>query len=125
MINERSNRVVDGGGGESVAKSHRCHCHLSLSLSLSLLEWSVGESVWNFMKRFFIWRGEWVWVGWWLRLICKTYIIYVIGKRACLLCLSLSLVRCHWQLCDVTPAILNNPPNTVSFCPLSLGYTCV
>ena len=30
MINERSNRVVDGGGGESVAKSHRCHCHLSL-----------------------------------------------------------------------------------------------
>lgn len=95
------------------------------AIAISLLEWSVGESVWNFMKRFFIWRGEWVWVGWWLRLICKTYIIYVIGKRACLLCLSLSLVRCHWQFCDVTPAILNNPPNTVSFCPLSLGYTCV
>ena len=37
MINERSNRVVDGGGGESVAKSHRCHCHLSLSLSLGVV----------------------------------------------------------------------------------------
>ena len=56
MINERSNRVVvDGGGGESVAKSHRCHCHLSLSLGVV-----CARECLEFMKRFLFGGGEWV-----------------------------------------------------------------
>lgn len=53
MINERSNRVVDEGGGESVAKSHCCHCHRSLFGVVCLCERECLE----FMERFFIWRG--------------------------------------------------------------------
>ena len=63
---------------------------IAISLSLSLGVVCARECL-EFMKRFLFGGGEWVWVGWWVRLICKTYIIYVIGKRACLLGLSLSL----------------------------------
>ena len=95
---------------------------IAISLSWSGLWERVFGILWN---AFLFGEGSGCgWVGGWGWFV-KHNIIYVIGKRACLLCLSLSLVRCHWQLCDVTPAILNNPPNTVSFCPLSLGYTCV